>query len=1005
MRFPSRWTDLRHAGSRLLLLGLLVAGLAGRAAEVVPLFSQRTWLRTDGLPANEITGLCLDRSGYLWIATWTGLARFDGTRFQSYDYQPPGQASAEGFAAIVSDPVDEGVWAAPYSGGLVRCRYGRFEEEVLPGNYSRQRIARLFMAADGALWIGFEGGEVMRLHGGRHQVFGARDGLGPVRSTQFASDGNGRVWLANGPQLAWYESGVLYPMALEGITENVRIASARQDGPWVLTRGWLHKVVDGRLGLKLEVNSSFNARSVQALMEDSTGAIWIGTRARGVLRHTLPDQRSDSVFETPEDVGVLLEDGAGNIWAGSHGGGLVRSRSGAAHRFDKAQGLQESHTLGVAQDHAGTLWIANRDGGVAFITEAARVRTLTPPRMRDTFSARSVAPFGPEGILVTTSQGLLRATQDGLVPVDAPGSPPQPPAHGEMRVTFMASNGDYWIGLDPGRLGRLRAGVWHVFTTADGLDPSSQQVITEDGQGRVWVGTEEGGLFRQEGERFTPVPLAMPVGAILAVHFDGSGVGWVGTSNAGLLRLGAPAGRNLDKRHGLPSGNITQVIGDDRGNLWFGSPDGIFRVRREELEQFFSGRISHVDAANLSEDEGLGEVNCATGHQPAAWKSRDGLLWFATRQGLVAVDPRRDKPSETPLVVQIDAVRAGDLMSPGNATVRLPPQPRLIDLDYSVLCLSTPERVRVRVRLEGYEDDWTTPDAPGLARYPRLPPGEYRFMVEAHLAGAPGTSAQAGVAIVVAAAWWQTLWFRVGVAAAVLVLAGVVVRARSHRRLRARVEQLEAASAIAQERARIAQNIHDDLGSGLTRISLLTQAGETGDGRPQLDKIYRTVGDLIQSMDEIVWAVNPKNDNLENFANYLVEYAQGFLSDADIRCRVLLPDVLPPFLLPAQFRHHLFLSCKEALNNVVKHARATEATIQLRVESDRLVVVLADNGRGLEDAGAAGVNGASRHGAKNGLGNMRVRLESLGGSCDIDSTASGTTVTFVAPLNAHSLSP
>ena len=156
-------------------------------------------------------------------------------------------------------------------------------------------------------------------------------------------------------------------------------------------------------------------------------------------------------------------------------------------------------------------------------------------------------------------------------------------------------------------------------------------------------------------------------------------------------------------------------------------------------------------------------------------------------------------------------------------------------------------------------------------------------------------------------------------------------------------------------------------------------------------------------MDETVWAVNPKNDNLENFANYLVEYAQGFLSDADIRCRVLLPDVLPPQLLPAQFRHHLFLSCKEALNNVAKHARATEATIQLRVEAERLVVQLSDNGRGLDGAGSAGA--AARTGAKNGLVNMHARLEALGGSCEIVSTATGTTVTFHAPIDAHSLSP
>ena len=381
----------------LILLGLLAVGSpAIQAADVVPMFSQRNWQRASGLPGDEITSLCLDRVGYLWVGGLASVARFDGSRFLTYDYIPPGQATPVGFAALATDPVEEGVWAAPYSGGLLRIRQGRFEEQVLPGNYSHQRIARLFVAADGALWIAFEGGEVMRLHGGRPEVFGAQHGLGPVRSTHFASDGAGRVWLANGPQLAWYESGTLYPMPLEGITENIRITSARQDGPWVLTRGWLHKVVDGRLDLKVEVNSGFNARSVQALLEDSSGAIWTGTRARGVRRLRIQEQRSDLAFETPEDVGVLLEDASGNIWAGSNGGGLVRVRAGVVRRFDKSQGLQETHTLGVCEDHAGTIWIGNRDGGVAFVNADGRIKTLAPPRMRDTFSARSVAPHGPE---------------------------------------------------------------------------------------------------------------------------------------------------------------------------------------------------------------------------------------------------------------------------------------------------------------------------------------------------------------------------------------------------------------------------------------------------------------------------------------------------------------------------------------------------------------------------------------------------------------------------------
>jgi signal transduction histidine kinase len=994
---PMRFSILRpfhcRFGCLVALSGMMLAGVSRAPANVVPPFSQRTWDRASGLPGNEVSGLCLDRTGYLWISTPTGLARFDGSRFLNYDFIRTDQGIAPGLGAIVGDATGDGIWVAGYGGGLFRFRSGRFEEYALPGGYSQQRVARLFVAGDAALWIAFEGGEVMRLKDGRPEVFGEQFGLGPRRSSQIAADGAGRVWIANGPRLAWYEGGTLQALPSGNGSENVRIASARRDGPWVLTRGRLDKIVAGRVGLSVPIDESFSVRSVQTLLEDSTGAVWAGTRSRGVVRLALPGHNSELAIEKPEDVGALLEDGSGNIWIGSNGVGLIRLRPGGVRHFDKSQGLLESHTLGVCEDNAGTIWIANRDGGVAFVNEQGRARALTPPRLRDTFSARSVVPAGPEGVWVTTSYGLLRAGAGGLQSADAPGMPPQPPEHGEMRIMHQARNGDLWVDLDPGRLGRLRDRAWRVFSAEDGLATTAATLaISEDQEGRIWVGTEESRLYCLEADRFRPVPWAVPAeaGGIRAIYFDAAGRCWLGTAGAGLMRLDAPSGRALAERDGLPSNNLTQIVSDDAGNFWLGSPGGIFHVRGDELEQFFTGKIRRVEAVSLGADEGLGETNCVRNHHPSVWKSRDGMLWFATRQGLVAVDPRRSQVSDTPLVVRVDAARAGDRSWAADSVVHLPASTRTLELDYSVLCLSTPGRVRARYRLEGYEDDWATPETRGLARYSRLPPGEYRFVVEAHLAGVPGSSARARLTIVVLAAWWQTIWFRAGAVAAVLGLGGLMVRAWSHRRLRARLAKLERDSALEHERARIARNIHDDLGSGLTRISLLTQSDAPGDGRTQLDKIYNTVSTLTQSMDEIVWAVNPKNDDLEAFANYLTEYAQGYLADAGIRCRMLLPDLLPARTLTSQGRHHLFLACKEALNNVAKHAQATEVSLQISVTGDELRIVIADNGRGFP-------GGETAPGAGSGLANMRARLAELGGTCELTSSA-GTVVTFTSPL-------
>jgi signal transduction histidine kinase len=236
------------------------------------------------------------------------------------------------------------------------------------------------------------------------------------------------------------------------------------------------------------------------------------------------------------------------------------------------------------------------------------------------------------------------------------------------------------------------------------------------------------------------------------------------------------------------------------------------------------------------------------------------------------------------------------------------------------------------------------------------------------------------------------------VAACAVGVVVIVVRHVSHRRLLERLARLERETALERERTRIAHNIHDDLGAGLTRISLLTQSGHDK-AKSQLDRIYDIVGDLIQSMDEIVWAVNPTNDDLENVANYLSEYAQGYLSDAGLRCRVRIPQALPAHVLTAQFRHHLFLTCKEALNNVVKHARATDVFIEINVVDEKLIVRIADNGVGLPPESARAAH-------RNGLNSMHARVREIGGDLDVSPAEDhGTVVTLTAHLSHPVFSP
>ncbi|MBI3191401.1 MAG: histidine kinase, partial [Pedosphaera parvula] len=215
--------------------------------------------------------------------------------------------------------------------------------------------------------------------------------------------------------------------------------------------------------------------------------------------------------------------------------------------------------------------------------------------------------------------------------------------------------------------------------------------------------------------------------------------------------------------------------------------------------------------------------------------------------------------------------------------------------------------------------------------------------------------------------------------------------------MRPEASSAEHARAVEQERARIARNIHDDVGASLTRISLLTQAAldESSAHSPTLEKIYESTRTITRSMDEIVWAVNPRHDNTESLVYYLGNFAQSFLGTAGIRCRLESPTHLPDATLTSQIRHHVFLCCKEALHNVVKHAGASEAVIHIALEHGVLEIRITDNGRGIAAAGDGGHTAIG-----DGLENMRQRMAEIRGTCAIKrEPAGGTTVVFSVPLD------
>jgi signal transduction histidine kinase len=291
-------------------------------------------------------------------------------------------------------------------------------------------------------------------------------------------------------------------------------------------------------------------------------------------------------------------------------------------------------------------------------------------------------------------------------------------------------------------------------------------------------------------------------------------------------------------------------------------------------------------------------------------------------------------------------------------------------------------------------DEWVDADHQRTALFTYLPPGDYRFEVAA--AGADGLwlPTTASLALTVRAAWWETSWFHssVGLLGALALAASVKFAVK--RRMRARMRRLQQQHALEKERARIARDMHDDVGASLTQIAIASQLARLDppeEALGHIDEIAGIARRTVTALDEIVWAVNPRNDTLPALLEYLGQHAVDFLTAAGVECEIEMPPELPSHPLAAHVRHHLFLAVKESLNNIVKHAAASAVKLNVELGENRLCVTITDNGCGF-------VAGHERAGS-DGLRNMRERMAELGGECRIESRPEeGTRVVFELPL-------
>ena len=986
---------LTAAGVSTLACGFVLCGLNSGHCEGVKrpgpvTYSLQSWQVEDGLPDSSVSHVLQDYDGYLWLSTIAGLVRFDGVDFKLFASPLISGVAARNIRALVQED-DSTLLMLPSVGGVVRLRNGIFSLHPMSKDVAGKPLESLFVEPGGAIWAGLSDASVLRWQNGRTVQFGRAEGLNRTGSrVSFASDKQGVVWVASGDFLGCYHEDELQRFTQKTGTPEF-VASSRSGGIWIWSGDELQKLERGQITtLSTSLPWSSVGGVVREMFEDTAGNLWIGTSAHGLYRFA--NGEFSRVATSHNGISSITEDREGNLWVGTTGGGLNRLREKVFTIYNTRSGLLEDVTDALSVDDRGDVWFANRSGGVARFSNG-RVHLVRLQGGRLKLTANTVCADDAGYIWVGTGTGLVRFQRDNPEETAYVGS-----NFSGVHVLFKSRNGDVWVGAEPQTLGYFHGTEFHAFPPDSGFSGHSVRAIAEDPSGTVWVGTEGGQLFKLADGRFTkfgPVD-GLPEVPIRAVYADHDGAVWIGTIGGGLIVRRNDRFTRITLADGLTDDTVAAILEDDFGRMWFGSRRGLFHAAKFDLQAFADGSIRRVNFVTFGKSEGLYGVYCLGTCQPVAWKANGGRLWFVTQQGVLALESSALKSNPRPPPVYIDEFRVNDQPFAMTAPIKVPPVRKKLEFRFSALSFSAPDKVRIRHQLEGVDSDWIETSQRG-ASYGGLLPGDYRLRVTACNGDGIWNDSVASLAFTVLPAWWQNWWFRG--AAGILFTATVVVSVRvwSHRRLKLRLERLEHQRALEKERARIARDLHDDLGASLTQIGLqaeLTRAQELSpdDVKRQAGQLAAQVRTLAHQLDAIVWSVNPKNDSLDKLVTYLCQFSQEFFRLTPIRCRLDVAEHIPACPLTPEVRHDLFMVTKEAMNNVIKHSAATEVWLRLAVKDGVFRMLLEDNGCGFRPA-------ESEDSDRNGLRNMRARVEGFGGVFEILSRlGQGTSLSISIPL-------
>jgi ligand-binding sensor domain-containing protein/signal transduction histidine kinase len=1010
-------------------------------------YTKQGWTTENGLPQNSVHAVLQTSDGFLWLATESGLARFDGYQFQIFDGESAPRLPGNDVRCLAQDR-SGGLWIGTAS-GLTRMKDGKLLTLTMADGLPSDAVRSMLVTPDGMLWVLTAGGLAavkIENNEGKASVhtFSEKDGLSSTMVMGMADAGDGGVWVgtANGLDRIVDMRVERGPRGASGLPIEALVKDGT-NGLLVATPDGVQRLVDGSLTLLARKaslppgavrqllstssgvfvtgkNSAVLIQSkgiltfatghdlpgtqIETIMEDRQGAVWIGTNA-GLARwwHGKLEQFKGGAELATTAVLSIHEDREGDLWVGTETAGVKVLRDPAYEIIGPAQGLQDQAATSVVQAE-GNLWIGTDGGGLTRIGMAARSVGSRVGEAAHTYTSKSglasdtvlaLAPGVGNSRDAAGQRDLWVGTPDGLNQLHEGRWTGYTAADGLaddlVRSLMVARDGAVWAGTRRG-VTRWKDGRTTTWTTASGLGSDLVGAMLEDVAGDLWIGTL-GGLSRiHEGKvRNYTTGDGLPSNTITALEAGADGVLWIGTKSHGLARWDGSGFFSFAGADTLPH-EIYAIIEDEGGALWISSAHGIDRLAVADLDAFRVGRVRVVPAVHYGTTDGLPSLDGASTGHPSAWRMTDGRICFATRRGVLILDPARLKRAEIAPQVVLEQITVDDRRVTPAEFASVPPGPSHFSFSFAGISLAAPQRVQCRYMLGGFDRDWVEAGARRTAFYTNLPPGRYRFRVTARNTGGVWSETGAEVWFELQPHYYQTVWFRVLLVILITALFFGFYRLRM-RRLR------KGFDAVAAERSRIAREIHDTLAQGFVAISVrlemmsqMLRTGRVDNCREQLDETRGMVREGLAEARRSIWNLRTEGADAETLPARLARFVQEAVSrgtDAQLQTT----GIYRP--LERRVEDELQRIAQEAFTNAIRHSGGKTIRLRLNYVEDYVSLEVIDDGCGFDISQAA-----SNKQGHFGLTGIRERAQQIGATVMLESKPGhGTTVRVEMPFS------